>query len=113
MNSYCDLDQFYELIIEFIESFRKNYRNNSNFETAVNNFIIINKDKNCVGYYFTRPNYYENLPALFWMEKFLKTTNFDTSSVDAELKKLQGFIKSEHDEASKIQKIVKNFLMRV
>lgn len=109
VNSYCDLDQFYELIIEFIESFRKNYKNDSNFEAAVNNFITINKDKNQVGYFFSRTNYYENLPALFWIEKFVKTINFDTSSVDSELKKLQGFIKSEHDEASKIQKNSKNF----
>ena len=109
VNSYCDLDQFYELIIEFIESFRKNYKNDSYFETAVNNFITINKDKSYVGGYFSRPNYYEYLPALFWMEQFFKTTNFDTSSVEAELKKLQGFIKSEHDEASKIQKNSKNF----
>ena len=91
VNSYCDLDQSYELIIKFIESFRKNYKNDSYFETAVNNFITINKDKNCVGYYFARSDYYENLPALFWMENFFKTTNFDTSSVEAELKKLQGF----------------------
>lgn len=109
VNSYCDLDQSYELIIKFIESFRKNYKNDSYFETAVNNFITINKDKNCVGYYFARSDYYENLPALFWMENFFKTTNFDTSSVEAELKKLQGFIKSEYDEASKIQKNSKNF----
>ena len=109
VNSYCDQDQFYELIIEFIESFRKNYMNDLNFETAVNNFITIHKDKNLVGYYFSRTNYYENLPALFWIEKFVKTTNFDTSSVNAELKKLQGFIKSEHDEASKIQKNSKKF----
>lgn len=109
VNSYCDLDQFYELIIEFIGTFRKNYKNDSNFETAVNNFITINKDKNCVGYYFSRTSYYENLPALFWIEKFVKTINFDTSSVDAEVKKLQGFIKSEHDEASTIQKNSKKF----
>lgn len=109
VNSYCDLDQFYELILEFIESFRKNYKNDSNFETAVNNFITINKDKNYVGYYFSRTSYYENLPALFWIEKFVKTIDFDTSSVDAELKKLQRFIKSERDEASTIRKNSKKF----
>lgn len=107
--SYCDLDQSYELIIEFIESFRQNYKSDPYFEDAVNNFITINKDKNYVGSYFSSINYYENLPALFWIEKFVKTTNFDTYSVDVELKKLQGFIKSEHDEASKIQKNSKRF----
>lgn len=109
VRSYCDLDQSYELIIEFIEFFRKKYKNNSYFENAVNNFILIKKDNSCVGYYFSRSNYYENLPALFWMENFFKTTNFDTSSVEAELKKLQGFIKSAYDEASKIQKNSKKF----
>ena len=109
VSSYCDLDQSYELIIAFIGFFRDNYKNDSYLETAVNNFITINKDKNCVGDYFSRLNYYENLPALFWMEQFFKTTNFDTSSVEAELQRLQGFIKSEHDEASKIQKNSKNF----
>lgn len=107
--SYCDFDQSYELIIEFIEYFRGKYKNDPNFDTAMNNFITINKDTNCVGYYFSRTSYYETLPALFWIEKFVKTTNFDTSSVDAELKKLQGFIKSEYDEASKIQKNSKDF----
>lgn len=109
VRSYCDLDQSYELIIEFIEFFRKKYKNNSYFENAVNNFILIKKDNSYVGYYFSRSNYYENLPALFWMENFFKTTNFDTSSVEAELKKLQGFIKSAYDEASKIQKNSKKF----
>lgn len=107
--SYCDFDQSYELIIEFIEYFRSKYKNDPNFDTAMNNFITINKDTNCVGYYFSRTSYYETLPALFWIEKFVKTTNFDTSLVDSELKKLQGFIKSEYDEASKIQKNSKDF----
>ena len=107
--SYCDFDQSYELIIEFIEYFRSKYKNDPNFDTAMNNFITINKDTNCVGYYFSRTSYYETLPALFWIEKFVRTTNFDTSLVDSELKKLQGFIKSEYDEASKIQKNSKDF----
>lgn len=109
VTSYCDFDQSYELIIEFIEYFRGKHNNDPNFDTAINNFITINKDINCVGYYFSRTSYYETLPALFWIEKFVKTINFDTSSVDAELKKLQGFIKSEYDEASKIQKNSKDF----
>ena len=109
VSSYCDLDQSYEMIIEFIEWFREKYKNDSNFEIAINNFITINKDTNCVGYYFSRSNYYESLPALFWIEKFVKSINLDTSSVDRNLKKLEGFIKSEHNEASKIQKNSKKF----
>ena len=107
--SYCDFDQSYELIIEFIEYFREKYKNDANFNTAMNNFITINKDTNCVGYYFSRNNYYESLPALFWIERFIKSINLDTSSVDRDLKKLEGFIKSEHDEASKIHKNSKDF----
>jgi hypothetical protein len=107
--SYCDFDQSYELIIEFIEYFREKYKNDANFNTAMNNFITINKDTNCVGYYFSRNNYYESLPALFWIERFIKNINLDTSSVDRDLKKLEGFIKSEHDEASKIHKNSKDF----
>lgn len=109
VRSYCDLDQSYELIIEFIEFFRKKYKNNSYFENAVNNFILIKKDNSCVGYYFSRTNYYESLPALFWIEKYIKTITFDTSLVDRELKKLEGFIKSAHIEASKIQTNSKQF----
>lgn len=107
--SYCDFDQSYELIIEFIEYFREKYKNDANFDTAMNNFITINKDTNSVGYYFSRNNYYESLPALFWIERFIKSINLDTSSVDRDLKKLEGFIKSEHDEASKIHKNSKDF----
>lgn len=109
VNSYCDLDQFYELIIEFIESFRKDYKNDPNFETAVNNFITINKDNNYIGNYFSTIYYYQNLPAMFWIRNFVKTTSLDTSKVDTELKKLEGFIKSAHDEVSKIQTNSKQF----
>lgn len=109
VNSYCDLDQSYELIIEFIEFFREKHKNDSYFENAVNNFILIKKDNSCVGYYFSRSNYYESLPALFWIEKFIKTITFDTSSVDRELKKIEGFIKSARNEVLNTQTNSKQF----
>ena len=109
VNSYCDLDQSYELIIEFIGYFREKYKNDQNFNNAVNHFITINKDNNYIGNYFSTIYYYQNLPALFWIRNFVKTTNLDTSKVDAELKKLEGFIKSAHNEVSKIQINSKQF----
>lgn len=109
VNSYCDFDQSYELIIEFIEYFREKYKNNQYFYSAMNNFITINKDNNYIGNYFSTIYYYQNLPAIFWLRNFVKTTSLDTSKVDAELKKLEGFIKSEYDQASKIQINSKKF----
>lgn len=109
VNSYCDLDQSYELIIEFIVYFREKYKNDPNFNNAVNNFITINKDNNYIGNYFSTIYYYQNLPAMFWIRNFVKTTSLDTSKVDAELKKLEGFIKSAHNEVSKIQTNSKQF----
>ena len=111
VNSYCDFDQSYELIIEFIEYFREKYKNNQYFYSAMNNFITINKDNNYIGNYFSTTYYYQNLPAIFWLRNFVKTTSLDTSKVDAELKKLEGFIKSEYDQASKIQINSKKFFL--
>lgn len=41
VTSYCDFDQSYELIIDFIEYFRGKYNNDPNFDTAINNFITM------------------------------------------------------------------------
>lgn len=109
INSCCDCDKSYILIVEFIKAFRNKYRNASYFDSAIKNFIQINKDNNYIGQFFSSTEYYKTFPAQFWLEQFIKSIEVDTSLVDQELNQLRETIKSAHAEALKIQENSKSY----
>lgn len=104
INSCCDSDQSYTLIVEFIKAFRKKYKNDRYFDSTIRNFIYINRDNDYIGQFFSSTEYYKTFPAQFWLEQFIKSIKVDTSLVNQELNQLRETIKSVHAEALKIQK---------
>lgn len=109
INSCCDSDQSYTLIVEFIKAFRNKYKNDTYFDSAIRNFIYINRDNDYIGQFFSSTEYYKTFPAQFWLEQFIKNVKVDTSLVSHELRQLREFIKSEHAETLKIQINAKKF----
>ncbi|MFR4174399.1 MAG: DUF6161 domain-containing protein [Veillonella nakazawae] len=109
INSCCDSDQSYTLIVEFIKAFRNKYKNDTYFDSAIRNFIYINRDNNYIGQFFSSTEYYRTFPAQFWLEQFIKSIEVDTSLVKGELNHLRETIKSAHAEAIKIQENSKSY----
>lgn len=109
INSCCDCDKSYVLIVEFIKAFRDKYRNDTNFDPAIRNFTQINRDNKYIGQFFSSTEYYKTFPALFWLEQFVKSVEVDTSLVIQELNQLRETIKSAHSEALKIQENSKSY----